>query len=76
MFIKLTAWKSDSEHGKPIYLNPLTITSIKAEDASITHVGTVDSIWFVMETPEEIMKAIEGKVIIHARKTECEGENE
>lgn len=70
MFIKLTAWKSDSKDGEPIYLNPLTITSIKA-DASITHVGTVDGVWFVMETPEEIMKAIEGKVIIHAMETEC-----
>lgn len=58
MFIKLTAWKSDSKDGEPIYLNPLTITSIKA-DASITHVGTVDGVWFVMETPEEIMSQIE-----------------
>ena len=75
MFIKLTAWKCDSKDGDPIYLTPLTLTSIKA-DASITHVGTVDGIWFVMETPEEIIKEIEGKVIIHARETECEGENE
>ena len=58
MFIKLTAWKSDSKHGEPIYLNPLTITSIKADDASITHVGTVDGIWFVVETPEEIIAMI------------------
>ena len=58
MFIKLTAWKSDSKHGEPVYLNPSTITSIKA-DASITHVGTVDGVWFVMETPEEIMSQIE-----------------
>lgn len=57
MFIKLTAWKSDSKDGEPIYLNPLTITSIKA-DASITHVGTVDGIWFVMETPEEIIETL------------------
>ena len=71
MFIKLTAWKSDSKHGEPVYLNPLTITSIKA-DASKTHVGTVDGIWFVMETPEEIIKEIEGKVVIHAKETECE----
>ena len=60
MFIKLTAWKSDSKDGEPIYLNPLTITSIKA-DASITHVGTVDGVWFVMETPEEIIEAINAK---------------
>lgn len=57
MFIKLTAWKSDSKDGEPIYLNPLTITSIKA-DASITHVGTVDGIWFVKETPEEIIETL------------------
>ena len=57
MFIKLTAWKSDSKDGEPIYLNPLTITSIKA-DASITHVGTVDGIWFVKEMPEEIIAMI------------------
>lgn len=57
MFIKLTAWKSDSKDGEPIYLNPLTITSIKA-DASITHVGTVDGVWFVMETPEEIIETL------------------
>lgn len=75
MFIKLTAWKSDSKHGEPVYLNPLTITSIKA-DTSITHVGTVDGVWFVMETPEEIIKEIEGKVVIHAKETECKGENE
>lgn len=61
MFIKLTAWKSDSKDGEPIYLNPLTITSIKA-DASITHVGTVDGIWFVMETPEEIMSQAESVI--------------
>lgn len=61
MFIKLTKWKSDSKDGEPIYLNPLTITSIKA-DASITHVGTVDGIWFVMETPEEIMSQIESVI--------------
>ena len=59
MLIKLTAWKSDSKDGEPIYLNPLTITSIRAEDALITHVSTVDGIWFVMETPEEIMSQIE-----------------
>lgn len=58
MFIKLTAWKNDSKDGEPVYLNPSTITSIKA-DASITHVGTVDGIWFVMETPEEIMSQVE-----------------
>ena len=57
MFIRLTAWKSDSKDGEPIYLNPLTITSIKA-DASITHVGTVDGIWFVKETPEEIIETL------------------
>jgi hypothetical protein len=59
MFIKLTAWKSDSKQGEPVYLNPLTITSIKADDTQITHVGTVDGLWFVMETPEEIMSQIE-----------------
>lgn len=64
MFIKLTAWKSDSKHGEPIYLNPLTITSIKA-DASITHVGTVDGVWFVMETPDEIMKMVDDKLSIN-----------
>jgi hypothetical protein len=64
MFIKLTAWKSDSKDGEPIYLNPLTITSIKA-DASITHVGTVDGIWFVMETPEEIMSQIESMTMYY-----------
>ena len=57
MFIKLTAWRSDSKDGEPVYLNPLTITSIKA-DASITHVGTVDGVWFVMETPEEIIETL------------------
>ena len=62
MFIKLTAWKSDSKQGKPVYLNPLTITSIKADDTQITHVGTVDGLWFVMETPEEIMSQIESVV--------------
>ena len=59
MFIKLTAWKSGSKHGEPVYLNPLTITSIKAGDASITHVSTVDGVWFVKEMPEEIMSQIE-----------------
>ena len=65
MFIRLTAWKSDSKDGEPIYLNPLTITSIKA-DASITHVSTVDGVWFVMETPEEIIEAINAK---HERRS-------
>ena len=59
MLIKLTAWKSDSKQGEPVYLNPLTITSIKADDTQITHVGTVDGLWFVVETPEEIMSQIE-----------------
>ena len=58
MFIKLTAWKSDSKDGEPVYLNPSTITSIKADDTSITHVGTVDGLWFVMETPEEIIETL------------------
>ena len=62
MFIKLTAWKSDSKDGEPIYLNPLTITSIRAEDALITHVSTVDGIWFVIETPEEIMSQVESVI--------------
>lgn len=62
MFIKLTAWKSDSKQGEPVYLNPLTITSIKADDTQITHVGTVDGLWFVMETPEEIMSQIESVI--------------
>lgn len=75
MFIKLTSLERDLDHGEPIYLNPLTITSIWT-DTLCTHVGTVDGEWYVKETPEEIMKAIEGKVIIHARETECEGENE
>ena len=67
MFIKLTAWKSDSKDGEPIYLNPLTITSIRAEDASITHVGTVDGIWFVKETPEEIMNQVESVIKYYLR---------
>ncbi len=66
MFIKLTAWKSDSKDGEPVYLNPLTITSIKADDTQITHVGTVDGLWFVMETPEEIIEAINAK---HERRS-------
>lgn len=61
MFIKLTKWESDSKHDVPIYLNPLIITSIKAEDEPFTYVGTVvaDEIWTVVETPEEIMGQIE-----------------
>lgn len=75
MFIKLTTWEKYTEDGKPIYLNPLTITAIWT-DTLCTRVDTVDGGWYVKETPEEIMKAIEGKVIIHTRETECEGENE
>lgn len=71
MFIKLTRWKSGQVHGEPVYLNPLTITSIKA-DISYTQVNTVDGGWYVNETPEEILEEIEEKVIIHARETECE----
>lgn len=56
MFIKLTL-RVDKQ---PIYLNPLIITSIKA-DESFTYVGTTvtDEIWTVVETPEEIMSQIE-----------------
>lgn len=57
MFIKLTRWKSDSD-GEPVYLNPLTITSIRANE-SYTNVDTVDGGWFIMETPEEITSQIE-----------------
>lgn len=75
MFIKLTTWEKYTEDGKPIYLNPLTITAIWT-DTLCTRVDTADGGWYVKETPEEIIKEIEGKVIIHARETECEGENE
>ena len=56
MFIKLTAWERDSD-GYPVYLNPLTITAIKA-DASYTNVNTIDGGWRVIETPKEIMSQI------------------
>ena len=58
MFIKLTAWKKYTEGGEPIYLNPLTITSIWT-DTLCTRVNTVDGGWYVKETPEEIMSQIE-----------------
>ena len=68
MFIKLTAWKRDHVHGEPVYLNPLTITSIKA-DISYTNVNTVDSIWHVNETPEEILEEISEKLSIYEKVT-------
>ena len=58
MFIKLTTWGKYTEDGKPIYLNPLTITSIWT-DTLCTRVDTVDGGWYVKETPEEIMSQIE-----------------
>ena len=58
MFIKLTRWKRDNAHGEPVYLNPLTITSIKANE-SYTNVDTVDGGWSIMETPEEITSQVE-----------------
>ena len=54
MFIKLTVWKKYTEDGDPIYLNPLTITSIWT-DTLCTRVDTVDGGWYVKETPEEII---------------------
>ena len=71
MFIKLTSQKTYKGGGDPIYLNPLTITGMCA-NGLWTNVYTINDEWYVEETPEEIMKAIEGKVIIHARETECE----
>lgn len=63
MFIKLTRWKKDSD-GEPVYLNPLTITSIKA-DTSYTNVNTIDGGWYVIETPDEIMKMVDDKLSIN-----------
>ena len=68
MFIKLTRWKSGQVHGEPVYLNPLTITSINA-DISYTRVNTVDNIWNVNETPEEILEEISGKLSIYEKVT-------
>lgn len=58
MFIKLTTWEKYTEDGKPIYLNPLTITAIWT-DTLCTRVDTVDGGWYVKETPEEIMSQVE-----------------
>lgn len=68
MFIKLSRWKSGQVHGEPIYLNPLTITSIKA-DISYTQVNTVDGGWYVNETPEDILEEINGKLSIYEKIT-------
>ena len=57
MFIKLTTWKKYTEDGKPIYLNPLTITAIWT-DTLCTRVDTVDGGWYVKETPEEIIETL------------------
>lgn len=71
MFIKLTSHKSYKRGGGPIYLNPLAITGMYA-NGLWTDVYTNNNEWYVEETPEEIIKEIEGKVIIHARETESE----
>ena len=63
MFIKLTAWKRDSD-GDPVYLNPLTVTSIK-EGTLYTIVNTLDGVWDVRETPDEIMKMVDDKLSIN-----------
>lgn len=61
MFIKLTMWEKYTEDGKPIYLNPLTITAIWT-DTLCTRVDTVDGGWYVKETPEEIMSQAESVI--------------
>ena len=68
MFIKLTKWEKYTEDDKPIYLNPLTITSIWT-DTLFTRVDTVDGGWYVKETPEEIIKEIKGKLSIYEKIT-------
>ena len=66
MFIKLTSWERDSDHGESIYLNPLTITGMWA-NGSCTHVNTVDGGWYVVETPEEIMSQVESVIKYYLR---------
>ncbi len=56
MFIRLTLRKKGSED-KPIYLNPSLFTAIRNE-AEYTRIDTVDSIWNVLETPQEIIRLI------------------
>ena len=68
MFIKLTTWEKYTEDGKPIYLNPLTITSIWT-DTLCTRVDTVDGGWYVKETPEDILEEINGKFSIYEKIT-------
>ncbi len=65
MFIRLTLRKKGSED-KPIYLNPSLFTAIRNE-AEYTRIDTVDSIWNVLETPQEIVKALDTNVKVTER---------
>lgn len=73
MFIRLTLRKKGTED-KPIYLNPSLFTAIRNE-AEYTRIDTVDSIWNVLETPQEIMKGIEEEATIRTKEIECKGGN-
>lgn len=57
MFIKLTSYKTYKGGGEPIYLNPLTITGMRA-NGLWTNVCTINNEWHVEETPEEIIAMI------------------
>lgn len=65
MFIRLTLRKKGTED-KPIYLNPSLFTAIRNE-AEYTRIDTVDSIWNVLETPQEIVEALDTKVKVTGR---------
>ncbi len=65
MFVRLTLRKNGSED-KPIYLNPSLFTAIRNE-ATYTRIDTVDSIWNVLETPQEIVKALDTNVKVTER---------
>lgn len=65
MFIRLTLRKKGTED-KPIYLNPSLFTAIRNE-AEYTRIDTVDSIWNVQETPQEIVEALDTNVKVTER---------
>lgn len=65
MFVRLTLRKKGSED-KPIYLNPSLFTAIRNE-AEYTRIDTVDSIWDVLETPQEIVEALDTNVKVTER---------
>jgi hypothetical protein len=61
MFAKFTL-----REDKPIYLNPLLVTAIKNE-ATHARIDTVDGVWNVLETPQEIVEALNTNVKVAER---------